>query len=118
MTAALLRRTGRCSVADVEIYDYVNGQELEAYIAHLPGVHDAVGRKGRSIAGLAEAYLDTRPKHRTGKSRVVVEHGRLDTYVILDDERDERAAAAIEYGNKYGGGNVGALRAAIEAAGG
>jgi hypothetical protein len=38
-----------------------------------------------------------------------VTRGDVDAFVNLNDERGERAAAAIEFGNKYGGGGIDVL---------
>ena len=58
----------------------------------VPGIRAEADRiKDRAEARLAE-------HHRTGKSSISVEHGRIDSFVSLND----KAAASIEFGH-FGG---------------
>lgn len=67
-------------------------RDLDARIAHLPGVKAEVRRVGDGIGARARARLAA---HRsTGEARVVVEHGSTDTVVALLDP----AALSIEFG--------------------
>lgn len=76
-------------------------------VAHQAGVKAAVYKVAQERAAVARGILLA---HRSeGHSRIVVTRGSLDAFVTLTDERGDRAAAAIEYGNRYGGGGVDAL---------
>lgn len=98
-------------MARVEIYESCND-----VVAHLGGVRKAVkyaAHKGAAIAkGVLLAHRDS------GDSEINVTRGGLDYWVNLDDTRGQRAAAAIEFGNKYGGGGVDALGKAFGLTGG
>lgn len=62
-------------------------------VAHLPGVIGAVSRTARMGVGKASAKLAS---HRdTGASRITFSHGRVDSFVSLDDTRGDRAAWRI-----------------------
>lgn len=65
------------------IYAKVGGKDLHDYIAHMPGVVQAVHRKGDEAAAIAEGIF---AKHdRPGGHRVFGEYGQLtDAYVILE----------------------------------
>lgn len=76
-------------------------------VSHQPGVIAAVLKTAQKHAAIARGHLLA---HRAeGHSRITVTRGEVDAFVNLNDERGERAAAAIEFGNKYGGGGVDAL---------
>jgi hypothetical protein len=75
-------RTGPGGVADI--------------VSHLPGVQSELRSEARSRAAKASAILNTRPKIRTGDSRVEVEKGDLDYYVVLKDPSGKGGAAGIE----------------------
>lgn len=67
-------------------------------IAHLPETKREIRAETRAGAARARANLAS---HRdTGKSRIVEEFGVTDGYVVLDDERDLRAALSIEAGTR------------------
>ncbi|WP_282703749.1 DUF5403 family protein [Streptomyces sp. CC219B] len=79
-----------------EIEDKVAGKKLEEYIARMRGVQDALDETRFEVAARAEALL---LQHRQeGHAHIDVEDGRIDKYVILDDERGKDAALSIEYG--------------------
>lgn len=64
---------------------------------------DAVAKThsvGRQVASKAKSLLESVPENRTGMSRVNYYEGPVDAVIELDDSRDERAAAAINYGTK------------------
>lgn len=76
-------------------------------VAHQPGVIGAVHRVAQEKAAVARGVLLA---HRAeGHARIDVTRGDVDSFVTLNDERGLHAAAAIEYGNRYGGGGVDAL---------
>jgi hypothetical protein len=87
-----------------------NGKDqMGDVISHLPGVRAAVMDTAQKHAAIARGILLA---HRAeGHSRIEVTRGGkfVDAFVSLNDERGDVAAAAIEYGNKYGGGGIDAL---------
>ncbi|MER7111206.1 DUF5403 family protein [Streptomyces sp. NPDC000229] len=79
-----------------EVYNTVAGKKLEEYIARMPGVQRSLDEARFEVAARAEALL---LQHRQeGHAHIDVEDGRIDKYVILDDERGKDAALSIEYG--------------------
>jgi hypothetical protein len=85
-------------------------------VAHLGGVRRTLKHTADEGAAIAKGYLEahrsTSDKH--GHSRITVTRGDLlDYFVNLDDTRSQSAAAAIEYGNKYGGGGIHVLHRAF-----
>jgi hypothetical protein len=80
-------------------------------VSHQAGVIRAVHHVAQDRAAVARGYLEA---HRTqsdkfGHSYISVTRGDVDSFVNLNDERSQEAAAAIEFGNKYGGGGVDVL---------
>lgn len=81
-------------------------------VAHEPGVIGAVSRVANEKAAIARGVLMA---HRAeGHSEITVTRGDTDSFVNLQDKPSESnsgkpAAAAIEYGNKHGGGGIDAL---------
>ena len=76
-------------------------------VSHQAGVIAAVYRVAQEKGAIARGHLIA---HRhDGHSQITVTRGEVDSFVNLNDERGQRAAAAIEFGNKYGGGGVDAL---------
>lgn len=75
------------------IYEKVNGVDLHDYIAHMPGVVEAVHLKGDEALAIAEGIF---AKHnRPGGHRIVGEYGALtDAYVILEGP----VPIIVEYG--------------------
>lgn len=76
-------------------------------VAHLPGVraavHSVAQEKGAAARGILAAHRDR------GHAQIEVTRGTLDSFVSLTDTRGDVAAAAIEFGNRYGGGGIDAL---------
>lgn len=112
---------------DVEIYKTIRGKKLEKYIAYMEPVNNEMRTNAYEIGATARAILAA---HRDqGHSEIVVEKGKLDYYVSLDDTRGHMAAAAIEFGrgsragdeglkiNPRRRGAVAPLRRALEALG-
>jgi len=85
-----------------------NGEgQMGDRISHLPGVRAAVMQTAQKHAAIARGHLLA---HRAeGHSRITVTRGDVDAFVNLNDERGAPAAAAIEFGNKYGGGGIDVL---------
>lgn len=76
-------------------------------ISHQAGVVRAVRHVAQERAAVARGLLLA---HRhSGDSTITVTHGDVDAFVNLNDERGQLAAAAIEFGNKYGGGGIDVL---------
>ncbi len=79
-------------------------------VAHQRGVATAVNRVADRHAAIARGVLLA---HRAeGHSQITVTRGRVDSFVNLNDERGDLAAAAIEYGAR-GGRGVRALHKAF-----
>ena len=73
---------------------YANCNDIAA---HLPEVARAVKAAADVVGAKASGTLAA---HRhSGVAEIKIEHGKLDYYVVLDDTRGQRAAAAIEYGH-------------------
>ena len=85
-----------------EIYAFAT----DGYFAHFPGVIDAVHDAAKAGGRRAEALL--RAHRAEGHARITVSRGTVDSFVSLNDERGQRAAAAIEYGRS--GGPTGAMQ--------
>ncbi|WP_328742171.1 DUF5403 family protein [Streptomyces caniferus] len=78
------------------IYSRVGGKKLEEYLARLPGVQNALDEAQFEVAARAEELL---LQHRQeGHATIDMVDGRIDKYVVLDDERGKKAALSIEYG--------------------
>ncbi len=97
-------------MARVVIYEHCNDT-----VAHLGGARRAVGHAAHKGAAIAKGVLLA---HRAeGHAEINVTHGTLDYFVNLDDTAGSgtgrHAAAAIEFGNKYGGGGIAALQRAF-----
>jgi hypothetical protein len=94
---------------------YLNDEEMNFLISHMPGVRRQVTTTARKGAARASAILAAH--HYRGDSRITVTYGSVDAFVNLDDTRGQHAAAAIEYGRRRGrrGTSVGvhALRSAF-----
>ena len=67
---------------------------INTVVSHEKGVKDSVHDEAVMIGARAEARLNM-AKHRTGAAQIKVEQGRVDSYVVLDDE----AAMSIEFGH-------------------
>lgn len=83
-----------------EVYKNVGGRKLTKIIALHADVQDALERETIGIALKAEADL---AGHRdAGHARIETDHdsGKVDHYVVLSDERGQKAAMSIEYGRK------------------
>lgn len=76
-------------------------------VSHQAGVIRAVHHVAQDRAAVARGILLA---HRAeGHARITVTRGDVDSFVNLNDERGQHAAAAIEFGNIYGGGGIDAL---------
>jgi hypothetical protein len=99
-------------MARVQMYENCND-----IVAHLPGVRNELRHTANEKAAIARGYLDAhrgRRGSKWGHSEITVTRGDLlDYFVNLDDTKSQSAAAAIEYGNRYGGGGINALRRAF-----
>jgi hypothetical protein len=85
-------------------------------VAHRRGVVRAVHQEAEKGAAVARGVLLA---HRAeGHAEITIEQGITDAHVHLSDKPSESnkrkpAAAAIEFGNKYGGGGIKALQRAF-----
>lgn len=83
-----------------EVFDEINGKQLEKYLAVMPGVQSDLARHAFDIGARAEVLL---AEHRQdGHARIERAKGHVDHYVILNDERGQLAAKSIEWGRKAG----------------
>lgn len=80
--------------------------DTDEVVAHLSGVIDAVHDTAQAGGRRAEALL--RAHRAEGHARITVTRGSVDSFVTLNDERGQRAAAAIEFGRS--GGPTGAMQ--------
>jgi hypothetical protein len=83
-----------------QVYKSVGGRKTSKVIATNEGVQDALERVTFEMALRAEVEL---LEHRAeGHAQIEVDHGDVDWYVVLSDERGQQAALAIEYGRAAG----------------
>jgi hypothetical protein len=79
-----------------EVYKSVGGRKLSKALAVNEGVQAELEARTFEMAARAEAELQ---QHRaSGDAMIDVEHGRVDWYVVLSDERGQKAALSIEFG--------------------
>jgi len=69
---------------------------FEKAIAKLPEVQNAL--RGEVFAARVKAEKTLKEHRETGASRIEVGRGKVDYWLMLSDERGQKAAAAIEYG--------------------
>lgn len=88
-------------MADIEIYDRIQGKTLEHFIAV-----KAKGHVYEVAQGRAQKASQVLANHRDqGHSKIVVDQGDIDSYVVLDDTRGLGAALSIEFGHEDKNGN-------------
>jgi hypothetical protein len=81
-----------------EVYRVVRGRKLEHLVAKTADVQDGLDDLVGGMALHAESLLDA---HRDeGHAAIEVESGDVDRYVVLTDERGDKAALSIEFGRK------------------
>ncbi|MCC2278893.1 DUF5403 family protein [Streptomyces sp. ET3-23] len=93
-----------------KVYQSLNGRKIEKLIAVNEGVQAELTARAFEIAVRAEEIL---VQHRAdGHAEIDIEAGDNNRYVILSDDRGQKAALSIEYGrqesivvreNKHGG---------------
>lgn len=72
------------------------GMKVEEFVAHHVDVQEEVEARAFEVAARAEVLL---MEHRQdGHASIDIEHGDIDWYVVLNDERGQDAALSIEYG--------------------
>lgn len=81
-----------------EVYRRVAGRKLEKYLAVEDGVQDSLTDTTLGIAFRAGAILAEH--HHDGHAQIEVEEGKVDHYVVLSDDRGQKAAMSIEYGRE------------------
>lgn len=101
-----------------QVYKRVGGRKIEKVIALHKDVQDGLDRHALRMGGTAEALL---AGHRhEGHARIEVDEGDVDRYVVLSDERGQKAAMSIEFGRRPdedGNGGMEGLRILHRAAG-
>ncbi|MER6314620.1 hypothetical protein ABT237_12735 [Streptomyces sp. NPDC001581] len=81
-----------------EIYSSVNGRKIEKLMAVNDVVQAELDRRAFEIAVRAEEILI---RHRAdGHAEIDIEAGDNNRYVILSDDRGQKAALSIEYGRE------------------
>ncbi|APC43255.1 hypothetical protein Joe_15 [Streptomyces phage Joe] len=90
-----------------EIDNTVDGKDFEKFIAMMPGVAAALDDTTFEVAVKAEALLQEHQDYdvterNQGHSNIDIERGRVDRYVVLNDDRGQKAAMSIEYGRAAG----------------
>lgn len=83
-----------------EVFNRVRGMKLERAMALTREAQGAITEQAHFRAMKAEGLLNHTPKHRTGDSKITMEHGDVDWHVVLDDELGLQHALTIEYGRK------------------
>jgi hypothetical protein len=82
------------------VYKGLGGKKLSEVIAANPGVQAELEERTFEIGIRAEQLLKD---HRAdGHADIDIEHGDIDYYVVLTDERGQKAAMSIEYGREAG----------------
>ncbi|MFF3006352.1 DUF5403 family protein [Kitasatospora sp. NPDC057940] len=80
------------------IYDRFGGKKFTKRLAEMVGVQRALDEVMFEIAVRAEELL---VQHRAdGHAEIDVDAGTVDRYVILSDERGQKAALSIEFGRQ------------------
>lgn len=83
-----------------EVYKSVNGRKMEKFIAAADFTQDYLDDVIFEMGVRAEEDLI---EHRAeGHSFIDIEAGNVDRYLILNDDRGQKAAMSIEYGRQAG----------------
>ncbi|WP_028472121.1 DUF5403 family protein [Nocardioides alkalitolerans] len=81
-----------------EIYPEIKGKKFEQWLAEFAPVQGALDSHVSRMEHAASALL---AQHRDqGHASIEVESGEIDRYLVLSDERGQKAALSIEYGRK------------------
>lgn len=74
----------------------VGGKPIQEWLAKTTFVQDALSDEAADAAARAESLLAEH--HDSGAATIERSHGDVDEYVILSDERGQKAAMSIEFG--------------------
>ncbi|WJN62636.1 tail completion protein [Streptomyces phage phiScoe10] len=88
-----------------EIFDDVGKQTLEKFLGKNKGVQFALDNYTFEIAVRAEGFLQEHQDYdddSDAHSKIDIERGEVDRYVVLNDDRGQKAAMSIEYGRAAG----------------
>jgi hypothetical protein len=88
-----------------EIFDKVGGKKLEKFLGKNDGVQFALDNYTFEIAVRAEGLLQEHQDYDDSPdahSFIEVDRGDVDRYVVLNDDRGQKAAMSIEYGRAAG----------------
>lgn len=88
-----------------EIYDNIGKKELEKFLGQMPGVARTLDDTTFEVAVKAEALLQLHQDYdddSDAHSSIDIERGAVDRYVVLNDDRGDKAAMSIEYGRAAG----------------
>ncbi|MCJ0870259.1 DUF5403 family protein [Streptomyces sp. AP-93] len=81
-----------------KVYKSVGGRKLTKVLALNEAVQAELDVRTFEIAVRAEELL---VQHRAdGHARIDIDEGRVDRFVVLSDERGQKAALSIEYGRQ------------------
>lgn len=92
----------------------IGKKALNHAVSHLGQVRSEIQQEANERGGRARAKLSGH--RRTGNASVEVEHGAVDSFIILQDESTQ-AAMSIEYGHSWRGKHVSGLYIISGAAG-
>lgn len=81
-----------------QVYKRVKGLPIQKFMAKHETVQAELAERAFEIGVRAEADLATH--HHDGHAHIDIEHGKVDWYIILNDERGQKAAMSIEYGRQ------------------
>lgn len=84
-----------------ELYKRVRGRKFEQFIAMLPEVQDVLEETAFAVKARADVNLreaESRLHGLGGDAQIELDHGDIDWYVVLSDERGDKAALSIEFG--------------------
>ena len=78
------------------IFPSVGGRKLTKVVATNEGVQDYL--RGLLFAMQAHAAANLLEHRSAGDAAIETDHGRVDWYLVLSDERGQKAAMSIEFG--------------------
>lgn len=92
----------------------IGDKRMNRVVSRLDETRSAVRQEANTRGSKARADLGSH--RRTGRASVSVEHGEVDSFIILEDESTQ-SAMSIEFGHSWRGKNVSGLYIITGAAG-
>ncbi|OKI45110.1 hypothetical protein [Micromonospora sp. CB01531] len=83
-----------------QVYRYVEGQKFERFMADFEPVQLHLMDLLFAAKAKADVYLIE--NRQEGDAAIEIDHGDIDWYLTLSDERGQGAAMSIEYGRQAG----------------